>query len=113
MEIVIPLDKKEKDRIYRACKLVAIGKEDFSCNAIQKYSELDPKFGYLRKAYCKLYNKRHGQAWLGYRKTDKELKSLRITLLLLFAEAGKIENEKRSFNNHFQKPRVYYRPLNS
>lgn len=53
---IIPLTKKEKARIYRACELVNTDVDFFSCPAIaNKFLPVDEGWFYLSQEYADFY----------------------------------------------------------
>ncbi len=94
MQKRVPLTKHEKLHVYRACEALEIGEETYSCNALVDFSDMANVFK-ITNSYSKFYNKDKEDSWLenSYQGSisHEELKPIRIILLLLFAEVGKIE----------------------
>ncbi len=88
MLTMIPLTIKERTRVLDACELIETKRFEYSCIALQRYSQFGDEFLYLRKAYTRFYGKRDG-AWVPSELED--LRSFRIILLLLFAEVGRFK----------------------
>ncbi len=86
MQKIVPLTSMEKDNIHRACEKLETGRLYYSCSAIHGRR--------LCKEYCHFYEKEFGAYWLSGEFIESNSKrNLRIILLLLFAEVGKIEGE--------------------
>lgn len=90
MQTITPLTKAEKRRIYIVCELIEERINHFSCSAINGRGYLPP-WDYLRRNYGEFYEKDETGKWFKEPSNHNNAINLRIILLLLFAEVGKIE----------------------
>lgn len=90
MQTITPLTKAEKRRICEVCELIEARINHFSCSAINGRGFL-LQWDYLRRNYGEFYEKDERGKWFEDPSNDNDARNLRIILLLLFAEVGKIE----------------------
>jgi hypothetical protein len=87
------MTKQERNRIHKACELVEIKVEPFSCIALEYggYTVPDgprpPKMEALVERYGKFYEQRYSGIWPLADKNTEEGRNERIMLMLFFAEA--------------------------
>jgi hypothetical protein len=88
------MTKQERNRIHKACELVEINDEPFSCIALEygfgdtgRYGPRPPQMEALVERYGKFYEQCYSRIWPLADKDTEEGRNERIMLMLFFAEA--------------------------